>query len=180
MRPLLRGNRGVLVAGLCLCLPLLAVLLLNLGRDPRSTRSPLIGQPAPLFSLAPVGGGAEVSLSSLRGRPVVVNFWATWCAPCVAEHATLAERARAEGDVQFLGVAYDDEEARVAQFLSRRPAPYPSLLDPQGRTAIAWGVAGAPETFFIDRSGRIVDKHVGPLDPAAIGALIARARGAAP
>ncbi len=73
-----RVNRKVLVAGLAIALPLLAVLVANLGRDPHSVRSPLVGRPAPAFSLARVGGGSPVALDSLRGKPVVINFWATW------------------------------------------------------------------------------------------------------
>ena len=70
-----RVNRRVLIAGLAIVLPLVAVLVMNLGRDPHSIRTPLIGRPAPPFSLTPVGGGAPIDLRSLRGRPVVVNFW---------------------------------------------------------------------------------------------------------
>jgi cytochrome c biogenesis protein CcmG/thiol:disulfide interchange protein DsbE len=175
-----RVNRKVLAGGLAVAVPLLAVLVLNLGRDPHSVRSPLIGRPAPGFSLAPVGGGPPVTLESLRGRPVVVNFWATWCVPCFEEHAALTSAARALGDVQFLGIVYEDEEPRTQAFLKERGSSYPSLLDPDGRTAIAYGVFGVPETFFIDPRGRLIDKHVGPLDGQTIAAFVARAAGGAP
>ena len=174
-----RINRKVLAAGLAVVLPLLAVLVLNLGRDPHSVRSPLIGRPAPNFSLAPVGGGSPVTLESLRGRPVVVNFWATWCVPCFEEHAALTSAARSLGDVHFLGVVYEDEEARIEAFLRERGSSYPSLVDPDGKTAIAYGVFGVPETFFIDPSGRLIDKHVGPLDRQTIAAFVAKAAGGA-
>ncbi len=175
-----RINRKVLAGGLAVVAPLLAVLVLNLGRDPRSVRSPLIGRPAPNFSLALVGGGSPVSLESLRGRPVVVNFWATWCVPCFEEHAALTSAARAFGDVQFLGIVYEDEEPRTQAFLQQRVSSYPSLMDPDGRTAIAYGVFGVPETFFIDPVGRLIDKYVGPLDHQTIASLVARAKGGAP
>jgi cytochrome c biogenesis protein CcmG/thiol:disulfide interchange protein DsbE len=175
-----RINRKVLLAGAAVVLPLLAVLVLNLGRDPRSVRSPLIGRPAPAFSLAPVGGGIPISLDSFRGRPVVVNFWATWCVPCFEEHAALTSAGRAMRDVQFLGVVYEDEESRAQAFLQQRTSSYPSLMDPEGKTAIAYGVFGVPETFFIDAAGRIVDKYVGPLDRSRIAALVSRAKGGAP
>jgi cytochrome c biogenesis protein CcmG, thiol:disulfide interchange protein DsbE len=175
-----RVNPWVLGAGLAVIVPLLAVLVLNLGRDPHSIRSPLIGRPAPTFSLAPVGGGAPVRLESLRGRPVVINFWATWCVPCFEEHAALNAAARTFGEAQFLGVVYEDDEARTQAFLAQRGSSYPSLVDPEGRTAIAFGVFGVPETFFIDGTGRIVEKYVGPLDRATIASLIARAKGGAP
>lgn len=175
-----RVNTKVLVAGLVVVVPLLAVLVLNLGRDPHSVRSPLVGRSAPAFSLPPVGGGAPVSLDSLRGRPVVINFWATWCVPCFEEHAALTAAARTFREVQFLGVVYEDDEAATETFLGERGGGYPSLVDPEGKTAIAYGVFGVPETFFIDASGRIVDKYVGPLDRGTIATLIARAKGGAP
>ena len=171
-----RVNAKVVVVGLVVVLPLLAVLLLNLGRDPHSIRSPLIGRPAPPFSLAPVGGGGPISLDSLRGRPVVMNFWATWCVPCFEEHAALAAAARTFREVQFLGIVYEDEETRTQEFLRQRPSAYPSLFDPEGKAAIAYGVFGVPETFFIDGSGRIVDKYVGPMTRSTIAALVARAK----
>ena len=172
-------NRKVLLAGLVVVLPLLAVLVMNLGRDPHTIRSPLVGQPAPPFELRPVGGGAAMSLASLRGKPVVVNFWATWCMPCLEEHAALAAGARRHGAaVQFLGVVYEDEETRVASFLKQRGAAYPSLMDDGGRTAIAYGVAGVPETYFIDASGTVVSKYDGPLSPDVLSSLLRKAGGA--
>ena len=175
-----RINLKVLAAGMVLVAPLLAILVLNLGRDPKSVRSPLVGRLAPAFSLRPVGGGAPMSLDSLRGRPLVVNFWATWCVPCFQEHAALSAAARSSRDVQFLGIVYEDEEANTAAFLRERPSTYPSLMDPEGKTAIAFGIFGVPETFFIDGGGRIVEKFVGPLDAATIAALVARVKGGAP
>jgi cytochrome c biogenesis protein CcmG/thiol:disulfide interchange protein DsbE len=175
-----RVNGRVLAAGLAVVLPLLAVLVLNLGRDPHSVRSPLVGRPAPAFSLPPAGDGVPMSLDALRGRPVVINFWATWCVPCLQEHAALTQAARTLRDVQFLGVVYEDEEANIQAFLQQRGSAYPSLIDPGGKTAIAYGVFGVPETFFIDGGGRIVEKYVGPLDPDRIAELVARAKRALP
>jgi cytochrome c biogenesis protein CcmG/thiol:disulfide interchange protein DsbE len=175
-----RINRKVLLGGAIVALPLLGVLIANLGRDPHAVRSPLIGRAAPEFSLSPVGGGSPVALEGLKGKAVVINFWATWCVPCFQEHAALSEAARSLPDVQFIGVVYEDEEARTAEFLRERPSSYQSLLDPQGRTAIAYGVFGVPETFFIDRGGRIVEKFVGPLDSGSIQALVQRTMDGAP
>jgi cytochrome c biogenesis protein CcmG/thiol:disulfide interchange protein DsbE len=177
--PKARVNRKVLLAGLGLVVPLLGILVMNLGRDPHSIRSPLIGRPAPRFSLVPVGGGAPVTLDSLRGKPVVINFWATWCVPCYQEHAALMGSARFLQDVQFLGIVYEDEEERTRAFLRKEGSTYPSLMDKDGKVAIAYGVFGVPETFFIDATGRIVEKYVGPLNRDAILSLVAQARGGA-
>jgi cytochrome c biogenesis protein CcmG/thiol:disulfide interchange protein DsbE len=174
-----RVNRTVLVGGVIIALPLLAVLVANLGRDPHSVRSPLVGRPAPAFSLTPVGGGSPVALGSLRGEPVVVNFWATWCVPCFQEHAALTEAARSLPEVHFLGIVYEDEEALTHEFLRQHGSAYPTLMDNDGKAAIAFGVFGVPETFFIDASGRIIEKYVGPLDRGTIMELVDRAKGGA-
>jgi cytochrome c biogenesis protein CcmG/thiol:disulfide interchange protein DsbE len=171
-------NRKVLGAGLAVSLPLLVILFANLGRDPHAVESPLIGHPAPAFSLSPAEGGPAVSLASLKGRPVVLNFWATWCVPCLEEHAALASAAqRLGGAVQFLGVVYEDEASQVQRFLEQRGKAYPSLFDGDGKTAIAYGVYGVPETYFIDPQGTIVAKFAGPLDPPTLDAHLALARG---
>lgn len=168
----------VLLVGLVLVVPLVTVLVLNLGRDPHLIRSPLIGQPAPAFELRPVVGGDPVTLASLRGRTVVVNFWATWCMPCLQEHPALQAAARHHGrDVTFLGVIYEDEEGNVVNLLSRFPSVFPALMDPGSRTAIAYGVQGVPETYFINPAGVIVAKYAAPMEPETIDALIAQASG---
>ena len=174
-------NRKVLAAGLAVVVPLLAVLVMNLGRNPHAIDSPLVGRPAPPFTLVPAGGGEPVSLDGLKGRPVVLNFWATWCVPCYQEHAVLVSTARAWGaGAQFLGVVYEDEEPRVLEWLRRQGSGYPSLLDPEGKIAIAYGVYGVPETYFISPQGTIVAKHVGPLDPDTLGARLRAAQGGTP
>ncbi|HET7786751.1 MAG TPA: redoxin domain-containing protein [Myxococcales bacterium] len=171
-----RVNLKVLVVGALVAAPLLAILVLNLGRDPHSIRSPLVGTMAPPFALSPIGAGEPVRLDALRGRAVVLNFWATWCVPCLQEHEALAAGARAFPDVQFAGVVYEDDPGRTREFLAQRGAsPYPALADPGGKTAIAYGVFGVPETFFIDRTGRIVEKYVGPLDANTLTALVRKA-----
>jgi len=156
--------------------------VLNLGRDPHIVDSPLVGRPAPSFSLSPLDGGAPVSLDGLAGRPAVINFWATWCIPCLEEHGVLVQAARtSQGNARYLGIVYQDDAERVRAFLDQRGgAAYPSLLDADGKTAIAYGIFGVPETFFLDAQGRIAAKHVGPLTPESLAANLAKANGAAP
>jgi cytochrome c biogenesis protein CcmG/thiol:disulfide interchange protein DsbE len=170
-------NRKVLIGGLAAVAVLVGVLFVNLGRDPHTIESPLIGRPAPPFALVPVGGGPPVSLASLRGRPAVLNFWASWCLPCVDEHGVLVRAAQALApDVQFLGIVYEDQEPEIMKFLRERGQAYPSLLDPDSRTAIAYGVAGVPETYFVDARGAIVAKYTGPLSPERLASYVTRFR----
>jgi cytochrome c biogenesis protein CcmG/thiol:disulfide interchange protein DsbE len=159
-------NRKVLLAGLAVSVPILAILFLNLGRNPHRVASPLLGKPAPSFALKEVGSDRVISLESFRGKPVVVNFWATWCVPCYAEHQVLTSSASALGSsVQFLGVVYEDTEDKILAFLRQHGGGYPSVSDEAGKTAIAYGVYGVPETFFVNPSGVIVAKHEGPVTP---------------
>jgi cytochrome c biogenesis protein CcmG/thiol:disulfide interchange protein DsbE len=95
---------------------------------------------------------------------VVVNFWASYCVPCLAEHPVLTGAARSLRDeVHFLGVVYEDEPEPIRDFLRRKGSSYPTLLDDHGQTAIAYGVYGVPETFVIDPNGTITAKHVGAM-----------------
>jgi cytochrome c biogenesis protein CcmG/thiol:disulfide interchange protein DsbE len=174
-------NRKVLLVGGALTLPLLGLLLLGLGRDPKQIDSPLVGRQAPPFRLVPVGGGEPVTLDSLRGKVVVLNFWATWCVPCYQEHPVLLEAGRGGfRDVAFLGIVYDDEETKVKSFLQKQGSSYPSLMDDGGKTAIAFGVYGVPESFFVSPEGKVTDKYVGPLTPRLLQAFVEKARGGGP
>jgi cytochrome c biogenesis protein CcmG/thiol:disulfide interchange protein DsbE len=160
-------NRTVLIVGIVIAAAVILVLYLALGTDPQAIRSPLVGKPAPEFALREAGASRTLDLRSLRGKPVVINFWATWCGPCYLEHPVLVENARALGSqVQFVGVVFDDSEDKILKFLRENGTSYPTLLDERGKTAIAYGVGGVPETFFVDASGKIVTKHTGPMSTA--------------
>ena len=169
-------NRTVLIAGIVIFVALVGVLLLNLGHDPSAIDSPLIGKQAPSFALKAVGTGETVDLARLRGKPTIINFWATWCGPCYEEHPTLVKNAQMLGsDVQFVGVVFNDTEQKIQAFLADRGSAYPTLLDESGKTAIAYGVGGVPETFFLDRGGKIVAKYTGPMSTEDIQANLAKA-----
>jgi cytochrome c biogenesis protein CcmG/thiol:disulfide interchange protein DsbE len=162
-------SRPVLLFGGVITAALIAVFVLSLGNDPQHIESPLIGVAAPNFALKEVGTGNTLDLAHYRGKPVVLNFWATWCRPCWEEHPMLTETAKMNGDsVQFVGVVFQDDEKKITDFLQQRGWAYPTLIDDRGKTAIAYGVGGVPETFFIDRTGRIVAKHDGAISAEAM------------
>ena len=148
---------------------LLGTLAVGFTRDPGIVASPLVGKPAPPFSLATLDGG-RVSLAELRGRPVIVNFWASWCVPCRAE-APLLQAASvdyASRGLVVLGVIYEDSAENARAFMRQYGQTYAGLLDPDGRTALNYGVFGIPETYFIDPAGRILSKETGQLDAASL------------
>jgi cytochrome c biogenesis protein CcmG, thiol:disulfide interchange protein DsbE len=169
-------NRTVLIVGSAITLALVAILFLSLGNDPSHIDSPLIGRPAPPFALKAINSGEMIDVARLRGKPVVLNFWATWCVPCYQEHPVLVENAQRIGsNVQFVGVVFNDTEDKINAFLSQRGSAYPTLLDEQGKTAIAYGVGGVPETYFINPKGVIVAKFAGPMTTEVLQAYVARA-----
>lgn len=157
-------NRTVLIVGGLITAALIGLLFTGLGTNPNEIRSPLIGKPAPTFALREVGTGNTIDVNQFKGKPTVINFWATWCGPCWEEHPILVANARMlQPNVQFLGVVFQDEESKILGFLQQRGSSYPTVVDDAGKTAIAYGVGGVPETFFLDRNGVIVAKHNGPL-----------------
>ena len=159
----LRSLRWLLVP--VLVVPIAWLLFTGFGRDPREVASPLIGMPAPEWTLATLDGGTLTS-SELAGRPYVLNFWASWCIPaCVDEHPVLASAHDLHGEeVPIVGVLYQDAPADAEAFLARYgDAGYPHVVDDGGRLAIEYGVTGPPETFFVDASGIVRDKQFGPL-----------------
>jgi peroxiredoxin len=124
------------------------------------------GTVAPLFTLPQRGAGA-VSLASFRGRVVVVNFWATWCPPCVAEMPSLERlhRALSRDGLVVLGVSADEDEAVLAQFVQKAGLTLPILRDPGGVVAAgSYRTTGYPETFVVDAQGVIQETYVGPAE----------------
>ena len=159
----MRNLRWLLVP--LIVLPLGWLLFTGFGRDPRQVASPLIGRPAPEWSLTTLDG-ENFGTDDLVGRPYVVNFWASWCVPaCVDEHPVLAAAHETHGEqVAIVGVLYQDDPADAEGFLARYgDAGYVHVNDESGRLAIDFGVTGPPETFFVDADGIIRDKQFGPL-----------------
>ena len=168
-------NRKVLLIGAVIAAAVIALLFFALGKDPQHIESPLIGHPAPAFALKEAGTGRTVDLTQYRGKPIVLNFWATWCMPCFQEHPVLNQAAQIYGnDVQFLGVVFDDTEPKILNFMRQNGSTYPTLMDQGGKTSIGYGVGGVPETFFIDRTGVVVAKFEGPLSPEMLQSYVAR------
>jgi len=153
----------VVAVSLVPVLLLAALLGFGLGRDPKATpQAQLIGRTAPEFALKDLRTGRTVRLSDFRGHPVVLNFWASWCVDCIVEHPNLVaawQRFGNQGTV-FLSVLYQDRPGKAAEFLSKLPGDWPDLQDPDGRTALDYGVTGVPETVFISPDGKIADKRI--------------------
>jgi cytochrome c biogenesis protein CcmG/thiol:disulfide interchange protein DsbE len=136
--------------------------------DPQTLPSAMIDKPEPVFSLATLGNSGALTTDDMKGQVVLVNFFASWCVPCREEHATLMQFAR-DNAVPLYGIAYKDKPADAAKFLQSLGDPYKRVgLDESGRTGIDFGVYGVPETYAIDRQGRIRWRHVGPLDANAV------------
>ena len=150
---------------------LVLLFALGLQRDPSKIPSPLIGQPAPAFDLTTPEGG-RLTVASLNGAPVLVNFWASWCTPCLQEHPLLMELARS--GVKIVGINYKDQPEAAAQWLARHGNPFAVVAqDRDGRAGLDWGVYGVPESFALDAAAVIRHKHIGPLTREAWQADIA-------
>jgi cytochrome c biogenesis protein CcmG/thiol:disulfide interchange protein DsbE len=141
-------------------------LAVGLTRDPSTLPSALIDHPVPEFALPPLPGrnGPGFSSGDLKGGVSLVNVFASWCVPCRVEHPLL--RALAREGVAIYGINYKDPAENAAGWLAELGDPYRAVgVDRDGRVAIDWGVYGVPETFVIDREGRIRYRFVGPMQP---------------
>lgn len=145
---------------------LAALAYLRLGKDPSVLPSALIDRPAPEFALPPLLDGVPgLATADLRGQVALVNIFASWCAPCRVEHPVFL-RLKEEGRVAIYGINYKDKPEDATAWLQRLGNPYTRIgADREGRASIEWGVYGVPETFVIDREGRIRYRHVGPVQP---------------
>ncbi len=140
-------------------------------QDPDALPSARMGQEAPALALTPLGdkpGFTDATLDA--GGVKLVNFWASWCAPCRAEHPVL-ERMAAEG-IPIYGVNYKDDPEKALGFLAELGSPYRAIGADAGRSAIDWGVYGVPETFVIDGRGKILMRFPGPITPEILDGTI--------
>ena len=156
--------------------PLLLVAALGiflLGRLP-SVSPTAIGSLAPDFALADLDGN-PVRLADLRGRPVILNFWASWCGPCVEEFPLLREAAaeHAGDDLAIVGIVFRDRSEAARDFMARNGATWPAAMDPGDRVASAYGILGPPETYFIARDGTIAARQFGPVTAGSLDEKLA-------
>lgn len=178
MRP---GRARFVMWPLAIFVILAAMFFLALtGGDPSRLPSTLIGRPAPAIALPaleglndgahPIGGFSSADLAT--GEASVVNFWASWCVPCVQEHPLLVALKERTG-VKVYGVNYKDQAATARRFLGRYGNPFVAVgVDANGRAAIEWGVTGMPETFIVNGKGEIVYKHIGPISAETLESKI--------
>lgn len=153
---------------LAIFLLLLTIIWLGLKLDPTMLPSPLLGKPAPQFSLARLDSlGNLVSPEDFKGKVWLLNVWASWCVACVSEHPLLLNLL--QDRVAIVGLNYKDQQSDALAWLNRHGDPYVvSLLDSDGKAGLDWGVYGVPETFLIDKQGNIQYKHIGPLTESDI------------
>lgn len=151
------------LAPLVAFLALAGLLYKGLSLDPKMVPSPLIGKPAPAFSLPQLKEpGKLLTQDDLKKKVSLFNVWATWCGACRQEHPVLVELAKT--GIPIYGLDYKDNRADAKRWLDRFGDPYvANAFDEDGRAAINWGVYGAPETFVVDKQGIIRHKHIGPL-----------------
>jgi cytochrome c biogenesis protein CcmG, thiol:disulfide interchange protein DsbE len=151
---------------LAIFLVLAGFLAVGLKLDPREVPSPLIGKPAPSFSLPKLGEpGVMFSADEMKGKVWLLNVWASWCSACREEHPVLMELA-ADSQLQLYGLDYKDTDTEASAVLKEAGNPYRAVaVDADGRVGIDYGVYGVPETYVIDKAGVIRYKHTGPITP---------------
>ena len=159
-----RLPRAWLVVAAALPLIILAAWGALLASRETGTRGASIGSEAPDFALADLDGN-PVRLADLRGRPVIVNFWASWCGPCVDEFPVLqaAVDQHAGDGLAVVGVVFRDNSEAARAFMARMGAAWPAAMDPGEDIAERYGIFGPPESFFIDADGIVVARQIGAL-----------------
>lgn len=164
-----KGVRPAFLIPLLVFAALAVLLAIGLGLDPKLVPSPLIGKPVPSFDLPPVKGRTlGLATRDLKGEVSLVNVFASWCTACREEHPLLMRLSR-EKVVPIHGLNYKDRPRDAERWLDELGDPYTRTgADVSGRVAIDWGVYGVPETFVVDRKGRIAYKQIGALTPKVL------------
>lgn len=166
------------VLGAALAAALLVGLGFGLTRDARVLPAVSVAKPAPAFELESLDG-KRVRLADYAGKPLIINFWASWCTECRKEHPLImSAHDRFGEEIAFFGVIFQDSAKNARSYLVEMGdvaiGSYPNLRDPGSRTAIDYGVYGVPETFFVDRKGIVVGKRVGRLTQPILDREIVR------
>lgn len=170
--PAVRVNWLILVLGLGGILGFTGLMIFGFGLDPRAIDTKVMEeQVAPNFTLQTLDG-ETVKLADLRGKPVVINFWSTWCVPCRQEHPVLQKAPDLYPEVTFVGIVYQDDARKAKAYLKRDPVKYDQLMDPDGKVSIAYGVTGVPETYFVNPEGRIVKKFARPIHEGDLASVL--------
>lgn len=158
------------LAALVLLIAVGVFLLTRDGERQRFTEG-MVGQPAPAYALARLDGGEPLMNGERQGRAYVVNFFASWCTPCRAEHPQLM--ALRQRGVDIVGIAYKDRQEASVAFLTELGDPFSDVgMDPEGRFALELGITGVPETFVIGGDGTIRAAYRGPLTDEAVQDVI--------
>ena len=176
-------NQGLLLLAACLCLLAAGILVVNGGLPERASYTgvltseglvaPEMNALAPPFSAASLAGDS-VSLIDLRGTPVIINFWATWCAPCAVEMPQLQAlyESLPEGDLHIIGINLAEDADRVAQWAEHFGLTFDLVFDPDGQIATVYQLRGQPSTYIISPSGIITDIFYGPVTLAQLQAAL--------
>jgi len=165
------GRKGARLAAVLV--PAIAFLAIIGAVALERTNLPEPGGRAPDFTAPLLAGGGSLELSDLRGKPVMLNFWASWCVPCKDEAPLLRQAFRAYGDrIAFVGVDVKDSRSDAIAFARRTGLSYPHVRDEGGTIYSDYGLTGQPETFFIDGDGTIVEHVNGPVDEGALTQLL--------
>jgi cytochrome c biogenesis protein CcmG/thiol:disulfide interchange protein DsbE len=168
----------VAVAIAAVLMVFVAVLATRPSAADRQAASPLLGKPAPKLVGTGVDG-AKVDASALRGKWVLVNFFATWCIPCQMEHPELvrfAQRHQVSGDAVIVAVIFQDDAGSVRRFVADKGVAWPIVTDPGGNIAFDYGVRGPPESFLLDPRGNVVSKIIGTVNADALDRLLSEAK----
>jgi cytochrome c biogenesis protein CcmG/thiol:disulfide interchange protein DsbE len=177
----LRRTRKVLWIAVAVAVPVFLLVVVLANGQPAATRavkSPLLGKPAPAVEGTTIDG-APAGLGDLKGKWVVVNFFATWCVPCRQEHPELvrfSQAHQAAGDAAVLAVVYSDNVQAVKEFRDKEGGDWPMLNDAKGRVALDYGVAGIPESFIISPDGVVAAKLIGGVTAGGLDDVLYKAK----